>query len=87
MTDADAVEFGNGWARIEGTVAPGRRCAGPVELLDTFRDPLSLAEDLERIAKRYGREGRRLRGQERIDAWRSAAVCRQWACDLRAGIG
>ena len=54
-----------------------------------FRDPLTLAADLERVALRHDAESRRLRRQRRFEeaeeARATAATCRQWAADLRAG--
>lgn len=73
------------WVRI-GEATPGPQRKPQETSVDTFRDPLSLADDLERIARSYDREARRLFDHERDEARQSAAACRQWASDLRAGI-
>ena len=48
----------------------------------SFRDPVSLAVDLQRLERHYRSEAERLQA-EAADARRAARECRQWAANLQ----
>jgi hypothetical protein len=74
-----------------GAVVPVHAERRLLPTFSDFRDPLTLASELEQLARRYDVESRQLRRLRRLeqaeDARASAAACRQWAADLRAGNG